>query len=123
MEEEFYASVKLVSGEEIFTLVCATEENENTFLILENPVIMKPMISKQKIYAFKISPWMNIPEDEIYIISIDKVITMTEVRDKNIIGIYKKYLNNNSQIKVDNITGFISKVNNAIVSLENLYNS
>jgi hypothetical protein len=123
MEEEFYASVKLVSGEEIFTLVCATEENENTFLILENPVIMKPMISKQKIYAFKISPWMNIPEDEIYIISIDKVITMTEVRDKNIIGIYKKYLNNNSQIKVDNITGFISKVNDARVSLENLYNS
>jgi len=123
MEEEFYASVKLVSGEEIFTLVCATEENENTFLILQNPVIMKPMISKQKIYAFKISPWMNIPEDEIYIISIDKVITMTEVRDKNIIGIYKKYLNNNSQIKVDNITGFISKVNDARVSLENLYNS
>lgn len=123
MEEEFYASIKLVSGEEIFSLVCATEENDRTLLVLENPVIMKQMVSKQGIYGFKIIPWMLIPDDDIYIIDMNKVITMTEIKNTKIIGIYKKYLNNTSQVKIDNSMGFISKVDDARRVLENLYSN
>ena len=43
MEEEFYASIKLVSGEEVFALVSASEEEDRTLLILDNPVIISPM--------------------------------------------------------------------------------
>ena len=38
MEEEFYASVKLVSGEEIFGEVMPSEENGRTVLIISDPV-------------------------------------------------------------------------------------
>lgn len=123
MEEEFYAAIKLVSGEEIFTLVCATEENEKTFLLLQNPVIMTHMVSKQGLHALKISPWMSIPNDELYIICIDKVITMTEIKDHAIIKTYNKYIKNTCQVEINNINGFISKVDDARRTLENLYNS
>ena len=38
MEEDFYASVKLVSGEEIFGEVLPSDENGRTVLIISDPV-------------------------------------------------------------------------------------
>ena len=124
MEQEFYASVKLVSGEEIFAVVCPTYEEDRTLLMLENPVIIDPMVSKNAgIVGYKVKPWMKIPEDSIYIIDMNKVITMTEIDDDQIIGIYKKYLNDSSQVNLEKSMGFISKVDDARKVLEKLYNS
>lgn len=124
MEQEFYASIKLVSGEEIFSLVCPSYEEEDTFLILDNPVLIETIQSKKgNILGYKIKPWLNIPEDEMFIVNLDKVITMTEIKTSQIIKIYKKYLNQsvNSGIDMDRKMGFISKVDEARILLENIY--
>jgi len=124
MEEEFYASIKLVSGEEIFAIVCPTNEEGRTLLILENPVIIDPMVSRNAgIVGYKVRPWMKIPDDDIYIIDMDKIITMTEIHDKQIIGIYKKYMSDSSQVNLEKSMGFISKVDDARKVLEKIYNS
>ena len=124
MEQEFYASVKLVSGEEIFAVVCPTYEEDRTLLILENPVIIDPMVSRNAgIVGYKVRPWMKIPDDDIYIIDMDKIITMTEIHDKQIIGIYKKYMSDSSQVNLEKSMGFISKVDDARKVLEKIYNS
>lgn len=124
MEEEFYASIKLVSGEEIFAIVCPTDEEGKTLLILENPVIIDPMVSRNAgIVGYKVRPWMKIPDDDIYIIDMDKIITMTEIHDKQIIGIYKKYMSDSSQVNLEKSMGFISKVDDARKVLEKIYNS
>ena len=124
MEEEFYASFKLVSGEEIFAIVCPTDEEGRTLLILENPVIIDPMVSRNAgIVGYKVRPWMKIPDDDIYIIDMDKIITMTEIHDKQIIGIYKKYMSDSSQVNLEKSMGFISKVDDARKVLEKIYNS
>jgi hypothetical protein len=124
MEQEFYASIKLVSGEEIFAIVCPTHEEDRTLLILENPVIIDPMVSRNAgIVGYKVKPWMKIPEDEMYIINMDKVITMTEVHDEQIIGIYKKYMNDSLQVSLEKSMGFISKVDDARKTLEKIYNN
>ena len=124
MEQEFYASVKLVSGEEIFAVVCPTYEEDRTLLMLENPVIIDPMVSKNAgIVGYKVKHWMKIPEDSIYIIDMNKVITMTEIDDDQIIGIYKKYLNDSSQVNLEKSMGFISKVDDARKVLEKIFNS
>ena len=47
MEEEFFAVIKLISGEEIFSKVCPCEEDERTLLILENPVTVETVNLKQ----------------------------------------------------------------------------
>ena len=124
MENEFYASIKLVSGEEIFAIVSPTEEDDRTLLMLENPVIIEPMVSKQQgTVGYKVKPWMMIPEDDIYIIDMNKVITMTEVNDDQIIRIYQKFIKNSSRVDLDKHMGFISKVDDARKTLEKLYNN
>ena len=122
MENEFYAAIKLVSGEEIFAIVSPTEEDDRTLLMLESPVIIEPMVSKtQGTVGYKVKPWMMIPDDDIYIIDMNKVITMTEVSDNQIIRIYQKFIKNSSQVDLDKHMGFISKVDDARKSLEKLY--
>jgi hypothetical protein len=124
IEEEFYSAIKLVSGEEIFALVSVSEEEERTFLILDNPVIITPVRNKiGMIYGYKVEPWMNIPDDDMYIIEMSKVITMTEVNNEQIIKIYHKFNKSNSKMTIDRNMGFISKVNDARKSLEKTYNN
>lgn len=124
MEEEFYAAIKLVSGEEIFAIVCPTDEEGRILLILENPIIIDPMVSKNAgIVGYRVRPWMKIPEDSIYIIDMDKIITMTEIHNEQIIGIYRKYISDSSQVNLEKSMGFISKVDDARKILEKIYNS
>ena len=47
MEEDFYAVIKLISGEEIFSIVCPSEEEGRTMLILNNPVTIEVVVMKQ----------------------------------------------------------------------------
>ena len=41
MEKEFYSIIKLVSGEEILSLVCPDENDGDPVLILQNPIKIK----------------------------------------------------------------------------------
>ena len=45
MGEEFYAIIKLVSGEEIFSLIMVDDEQENPIIIMQNPVLIKMLQS------------------------------------------------------------------------------
>jgi len=40
IEEDFYATVKLKTGEEIFAKVAASEEEDRTILIISNPIMI-----------------------------------------------------------------------------------
>jgi hypothetical protein len=124
MGEEFYCVLKLISGEEIFSLVSIDENNEDPIVILQNPVVMK--ISYTEVGSIvKIKPWMEIPDDDFYMIKLDKIITMTEITNKSTIGIYNKYLDNefnlNGEVKITDKMGYISSVENARKKLEDLY--
>ena len=127
MGDEFYSVLKLVTGEEIFALVSIDENDGDPIIILQNPVIMK--IGSNHVGSYiKIKPWMEIPNDDFFIIKLDKVITMTEIKDKNTIDFYERYLRDDDvDIEVDgkvNISdkmGFISTVDDARKSLEKLF--
>lgn len=122
MEEDFYATIKLVSGEEIFSLVCLTEEEDRKFLILDNPVIITPIQSKSKrTMGYKVVPWINISDDEMFLLDFNKVLTITEVRDENIISIYRRFNRSSSQIELTKNMGLVSTVESARESLEKLY--
>ena len=41
MEDDFYATIKFKSGEEIFAKVGYSEEEERTFLLLESPITIQ----------------------------------------------------------------------------------
>ena len=127
-EEEFYATMKMVSGEEVFSKVCPCEEENRTILILDNPVIMETITIKQLgVTALKVVPWMKFTDDTMFIVDLDKIITMTEINDDYIIKIYEKYIRDLSKTsnksKVSPNMGYISSISEARISLEKLYNN
>ena len=127
MGEEFYCSLKLVSGEEIFSLIMIDENDGDPIIILQNPVIIKMQQTTNGI-ILKIKPWMEVPNDDFYFIKFDKVITMTEVTDNIAIKYYEKYLNDeplesdsNGKVNLTNKMGYISSVEDARNNLEKIF--
>ena len=133
MEDEFYASIKLTSGEEVFALVSVEQNTDNPIIMLQDPVNMK-MVTTSDGSVVKVQPWMEIPGDDPIIIKWDKIITMTEIKDSAIISIYNNYLEDekfhihsigeiptNYSGKLTEKMGYISTVNDARKYLEEIY--
>ena len=127
MKEEFHGVVKLITGEEIFAMISIEETNQEPIIMLQNPVIMKILSNGTGQYV-KIRPWLELPEEDLYLIKPDKIITMSEVKDKQIINFYERYLNDeevdivfDGQVKLSDQMGYISTVEKSRKLLEELY--
>ncbi len=132
MGEEFYSIIKLVSGEEIFSLI-SIEDEEDPAIILQNPVIMKLIHHKTGMHV-KIKQWINLSDEDIFIIKSDKIITMTESNDQKLIRIYNDFIENSDEEDIDienpdsfhtkpsTKMGYISSVEKARKDLEDIFN-
>jgi hypothetical protein len=129
MGEEFYAIIKLVSGEEILSLVMMDENDGDPVIVLQNPITMKSFYDQKGTYI-KIKPWIELSSDDFFIVKLDKIITMTETKDKKLIDIYTNYIEDDDTIDVYNPSGkvkpsqkmgYISSVEDARKKLENLF--
>ena len=136
MMVDFHATIKLVTGEEIFALVSVDNSEDEPVIIMQNPVIMK-VLSTGRGQMMKIRPWLEVPGDDVYIVKYDKVITMSEVKDKMIFSMYQTYCDEgdfdfgtfvDDSMKTDKrnqeVTkkmGYISTVEDARKKLEDLF--
>ena len=129
MGDDFYCILKLVSGEEILSIVSVDDNDGDPIVVLQNPVILELIDTKEKSYV-KVRPWMELPSDDFFMVKLDKIITMTETTDRKLIDIYTKYLNDDDsidvyrssgEVKVSNEMGYVSSVEDARKKLEELY--
>ena len=131
MGEEFVAVIKLVSGEEILASVCVDETGEEPIIIAHTPVTMKMINNGMYV---KIKPWMELADDDMFVFRTDKIITMSEVKDQKVIKIYERYveeeneeddmnklLPSGGEVKPDEKMGYVSTVEDARKSLENIF--
>jgi hypothetical protein len=126
MEEDFYAVIKLISGEEIFSIVCASEEEGRTMLILNNPVTIEVIVMKSMgMQGYKIDPWLKFADDDTFLLDMDRVLTISEVRDEETIEMYHKFLrqkeNKNSKNPLTAEMGYLSSVSESRKRLEKIY--
>ena len=129
MEEEFYASVKLVSGEEIFGEVMPSEENGRTVLIISDPVEIETVSMNGSHEGLRMMPWLrSMPTESIIIIPMDKVITVVEAREESeVVAYYQKFIMTNlsggssEKIKVTKKMGYVISVEKAREHLEKLF--
>ena len=129
MEEDFYASVKLVSGEEIFGEVMPSEENGRTVLIISDPVEIETVSMDGRHEGLRMMPWLrSMPNENIVIIPMDRVITVVEAReDSEVVRYYQKFIFSNlkdtssEKIKVTKKMGYVISVAEARENLEKLY--
>ena len=47
IEDDFYCTLKLKSGEEIFAKVAASDEDDRTMLLISNPIIVSEVKGKR----------------------------------------------------------------------------
>ena len=131
MGEEFYAIIKLVSGEEVFSLIMVDDEQEDPIIIMQNPIIIKMLHSPQGSFI-KIKPWMELSEEDFFMIRLDKVLTMTESTNEKLIEVYNDYISDDSssememnsqgKVKPDSKMGYVSTVEDARKNLEDIFN-
>jgi hypothetical protein len=77
----------------------------------------------------KVKPWIELADDDFFMIKLDKVITMTETKDERLIKVYDEYISDDSievykpsgEVKVSNKMGYISSVEDARKKLEHLF--
>ena len=128
MGEEFYCIVKVISGEEILSLICVDENDGDPIILLHNPVVIKT-IQNQNGSFIKIKPWIEMSEDDIFAIKFDKIITMTETQNNNLINLYQNYLSKDNEenyivenkVSISNNMGYISSVEEARNKLEKIF--
>jgi len=130
MGDEFYAIIKLVSGEEIMSLIMVDENDGDPVVVLQNPVTIKMVENKNTVYI-KVKPWIENSSEDFFIVKLDKIITMSETTDKKMIEVYNNYImsdgNNifndemNGQVKPSQKMGYISSVEDARNSLEKIF--
>ena len=128
IEDDFYCTVKLKSGEEIFAKVAASEEEDRTMLLVSHPIVVQELKGKSGTVGYKIEPWLKTTTDDMFVIKLDDVLTMSESSDIEMIMMYQDYIRTSNKQKGNNSTidrkmGRLGNVNDVKEILEKIFKS
>ena len=129
IEDDFYATIKFKSGEEIFSKVAASEEDDRTMLILSHPInIIEVKGRKGDPLGYKIEPWLKTTTDDMFIINLADVLTMSESSDVEMIMMYQDYVrasdkNTTNHSPINRKMGRLGNVNDVKEILEKIFKS
>ena len=126
MEDDFYATIKFKSGEEIYAKVAASEEEGRTMLVITNPITVAEVKSRQGTVGYKVEPWLKTTREDMFIINLSDVLTLSESSDVEMIAMYQRFVQDSArdrrqQPKLSRQMGYIASVNDAKDILEKLY--
>ena len=127
IEEDFYGTIKFKNGEEIFAKVAASEEEDRTMLIVHTPVIVSEVKAKGGIIWYKVEPWLKTSREDMFIINMDNILTLSESSDMEMIGMYQNFLEDfkkdrQQNTQINRKMGYLATVNAARGYLEKMYN-
>ena len=89
MEEEFIATIKLTTGEELISKVSYMPDDDS--LVLENPMQVLAIDQQKKnirIAGFALTEWIHSTFDHMFVLPKQHVLTMTEIEDEKIQNFY-----------------------------------
>ena len=126
IEDDFYGTIKFKNGEEVFAKIAASEEEDRTMLIVHTPVMVSEVKAKGGIVGYKVEPWLKTSREDMFIINMDNVLTLSESSDMEMIGMYQNFLQdfkrdteNNTQL--NRKMGYLATVNAARGHLEKIF--
>ena len=130
MGEEFFATVKLITGEEIVSKVVYLEDEDK--VMLENPLQVDSAKQRKgalEISGFSFREWVCATFDKMFILNRDHIITMSEIEGP-IVDFYKETLlrmENGKSLngkggKLPRGSGYLGSVTDMKKSLENIFN-
>ena len=127
VEDDFYATIKFKSGEEIFAKIAASEEIDRTMLLISNPITVEEVKMRGKAFGYKFEPWLKTSKEDMFVINMDNVLTLSESSDMEMIGMYQNFLqdfkrDNQQNTQINRKMGYLATVNAARGYLEKIYN-
>ena len=128
MEDDFYGTIKFKNGEEVFAKIAASEEVDRTMLVIHHPITVCEVKSRAGTVGYKVEPWLKTTREDMFIINMDNVLTMSESSDIQMIQMYQRFVQDTdrdkkNQSKLSRKMGYISTVHDAKDILEKLYKS
>ena len=126
MEDDFYATIKFKSGEEIFAKVSCSEEEDRTFLLLSDPVTIEKVKNRGGVQGYRVEPWLRTSKDDLFVVNLDDVLTLNESTDLETISMHEAFSQQQNHLynprkKLDRKMGYISTIKEAKSSLEKLF--
>ena len=124
--DEFVATVKLVSGEEILTKVIVDYSSEEEQIIIDNPVVCQEVRTAGASIplGYKFEPWIKMSEEDVFVLNLDKIITLSEIKDDLVIKTYNNIIEGGfkrTHPDLDRTMGYINNVDSARKIMEKLY--
>ena len=126
MEDDIYGTIKFKNGEEVFAKIAASEEVDRTMLVIHHPITVAEVKSRAGTVGYKVEPWLKTTREDMFIINMDNVLTMSESSDIQMIRMYQRFVQDNdrdnkNQPKLSRKMGYIATVHDAKDILEKLY--
>ena len=118
---EFLAAIKLVSGEELLSMVTSVHDENGDYLIVENPIEVEEVMLPNKQAGAKVQPWMKFSREEQFVIPKDKIITIVEVAEEVAVFYHMSLRKLNTDFITD-AKGKISTVDEARIKLDKIFN-
>ena len=118
---EFLAAIKLVSGEELLSMVTSVHDENGDYLIVENPIEVEEVILPNKQAGAKVQPWMKFSREEQFVIPKEHVITIVEVAE-DVEVFYHMSLRKLNNDLITDAKGKISTVDEARIKLNKIFN-
>ena len=129
IEDDFYATLKLKTGEEIFAKIAASEEEDRTMLLVSNPIIVGEIKSKHGVVGYKVEPWLKTTTEDMFILDMKDILTMSESSDIEMIMMYQDYIRSANKpddanhSTIDRKMGRLGNVNDVKEILEKIFKS
>ena len=126
---EKICSIKLVSGEEIVCNVIEIMEfGTHTSVAIHNPVKISHRSSTRKSsneFPYKFSEWLVVDKSDLLEINLNKIMTICEVEDFDVLFEYNRYFQKKLKPKpvrqFKKQMGFVGSVEECRKALEKLY--
>ena len=117
---EFLAAIKLVSGEELLSMVTSVHDENGDYLIVENPIEVEEVILPNKQAGAKVQPWMKFSREDQFVIPKEHIITIVEVAEEVEVFYHMSLRKLNTDF-IPDAKGKISTVDEARIKLDNIF--
>ena len=118
---EFLAAIKLVSGEELLSMVTSVHDDNGDYLIVDNPIEVEEVILQGNKAGAKVQPWMKFSKEEQFVIPKDKIITIVEVDSEVQVFYHMSLRKLNCDFIPEGQSGRISTVEEARIKLDKMF--
>ena len=124
--DEFLAAIKLVSGEEILGKVIVDYSSSEEKIVVDSPLICHEVRSygANIPMGYKFEPWMKMSNDDVFVLNMKNVITMSEITDEDVLITYSQLCEagfKRTHPDLDRNMGYINSVEKSRNIIEKLF--